>query len=243
MTALARFVDPNGRPRLGRVEDRTVTPLLGDLFGATVEDGAPLPLSAVFWLPPVVPSKIVGVRTDGALFLMTPNTVIGDGHPITIPPGCDAVNHHPGLAVIVGRTMRATAEDAVWDHLLGVTLANGIAAPQLAQQDGHDVRARSADTFCPLGPWVAPWDAFAVDDRAVRCHVDGTPRPEGRTALAVQQIAGVAAYVSTMMTVIPGDVLLVEIGAGGPLVAGQTVSVSIDGVGTLRNPVAEGRHE
>jgi 2-keto-4-pentenoate hydratase/2-oxohepta-3-ene-1,7-dioic acid hydratase in catechol pathway len=120
--------------------------------------------------------------------------------------------------------------------VLGYTCANDVTARDQQRSDGQWTRAKGHDTFCPLGPWVET----TVDpaDLALRTTLDGEERQNSRTSLLLHDVAGLVSYVSHVMTLLPGDVVLTGTPAGvGPMTPGQTVAVSIDGIGTLSNPV------
>jgi 2-keto-4-pentenoate hydratase/2-oxohepta-3-ene-1,7-dioic acid hydratase in catechol pathway len=121
--------------------------------------------------------------------------------------------------------------------VLGYTIANDVTARDQQQADGQWTRAKSHDTFCPLGPWIDT--GVDPSDLALRTELDGQLRQDSRTSLLVHGVGALIAWISAVMTLLPGDVILTGTPAGvGPMVAGQLVSVTIDGIGTLSNPVA-----
>lgn len=248
---LARIVDAEGRLRLARVEGDRVIPLVGDLFGETRPDGAPLALSRVQLLAPVIPSKVVGVgvnyRAHAAemgrdlpkvpkIFLKPSTAVIGPGDAIPLPPGTERVDHEAELGVVIGRTMqRVPAEDAL-KYVLGYTAVNDVTARDFQKADGVFARAKGFDGFCPLGPVVAT--GLDPRDLAVRCWVDGELRQDGRSSDLIFDVPAVLAFISSIMTLLPGDVVSTGTPSGvGPLSVGQVVTVEVEGVGRLTNPV------
>ncbi|GAA1170565.1 fumarylacetoacetate hydrolase family protein [Pseudonocardia alaniniphila] len=172
-----------------------------------------------------------------ALFLKSPNSVIGPEAAIQAPPEVERLEYEGELAVVIGKLARAVRPENAMDHVLGFTCANDVTAHDW-RADGQWARAKSADTFCPLGPWIEtePPDSGSLTittrlgDRAVQ------------QSGAEQMIFGVntiLAYVTRWITLRPGDVVLTGSPAGvGPMVPGDRVTVEIDGIGSLPNPVA-----
>jgi 2-keto-4-pentenoate hydratase/2-oxohepta-3-ene-1,7-dioic acid hydratase in catechol pathway len=174
--------------------------------------------------------------TQPPLFLKAPNAVIGPNAPVVHPAGLGRLEYEGELAVVIGRTAREVAASAFADHVLGYTCANDITADDW-RADGQWIRAKSADTFCPLGPWI---ETEVADPGALplRTVVNGRTVQEGSTADMVFGVGELLAFVTRWITLRPGDVLLTGSPAGvGPLVPGDRVEVRIDGVGTLVNPV------
>ena len=213
--------------------------------------GERLPLSQVRLLAPVLPSKVVCIGKNYAdhvkelggeapanpvLFLKPSTSVVGPGEAVVLPPDSSRVDHEAELGLVVGRLCRDVPRERAYDVLLGYTCANDVTARDQQAADGQWTRAKSHDTFCPLGPWVET--ELAASDVSVRCTVDGQLRQESRTSRLLHDIPAVVAWVTRVMTLLPGDVILTGTPAGvGPIVAGSSVSVTIEGVGTLTNPV------
>lgn len=204
-------------------------------------------------LAPVAPSKIIGIGSNyrdhaaemgkpvpavPKVFLKAPSAIIGPGETILIPPGTERVDHEAELGVVIGRrASRVKAEDAL-DHVFGYTVVNDVTARDLQKADGVFARAKGFDTFCPVGPAVVT--GLDPAKLAVRCSVDGVTRQDGSTADMVFDVAALVAFVSGVMTLEPGDLIATGTPAGvGPLSAGQAVVVSVEGVGSLENPVAD----
>jgi 2-keto-4-pentenoate hydratase/2-oxohepta-3-ene-1,7-dioic acid hydratase in catechol pathway len=168
--------------------------------------------------------------------------VIGPGAPITLPPQSERVDYEAELAVVVGRRCRGVTVREAWDCVLGVTCGNDVTARDLQQRDDQWTRAKGFDTFCPLGPWlVTGLGEGDVADLEVVCRVNGEDRQRGRTSEMAFSPAQLIAYVASIMTLEPGDVLMTGTPAGvGPLRAGDVVEVAVQGVGVLRNPVTPG---
>ena len=225
--------------------------MLGHPFGALELAGPPVPLAGVRLLAPVLPSKIVAVGKNYAahaqemggevplepmIFLKPSTAVIGPGDPITLPEQSERVEHEAELAVVIGRLCSEVPIRRVPEVVLGYTCANDVTARDLQATDGQWGRAKGFDTFCPLGPWIeTELDPTAV---GVRCTVNGEVRQDGTTADLVRGVAELVAWISNVMTLLPGDVILTGTPAGvGPLVDGDTVSVSLSSIGTLTNRV------
>ena len=155
---------------------------------------------------------------------------------ISLPPLLSEVHHEAELAVVIGRLCREVPVERAAEVVLGYTCGNDVTARDLQRSDGQWARAKGFDSSCPLGPWIQT----SVDpgDLAITCEVSGELRQSGRTSQMITDVAHLVAYVSAAFTLLPGDVILTGTPAGvGPIVAGDEVSVSIEGVGTLTNRV------
>ncbi|MEW5932959.1 MAG: fumarylacetoacetate hydrolase family protein [Bacillota bacterium] len=210
-----------------------------------------IPLGEAELLCPVEPTKVVAVglnyrdhaREVGAalpqepvLFLKPATSVVGPGEPIVLPAVSRRVDYEAELAVVIGRRARQVTVGQAPDCILGFTCGNDVTARDLQQKDGQWTRSKSFDTFCPLGPWVVPGlDPSALE---VICRVNGQVRQRGNTRELIFTVAELVSFVSEVMTLEPGDVLLTGTPAGiGPLRPGDTVEVEVQGVGVLVNPV------
>jgi 2-keto-4-pentenoate hydratase/2-oxohepta-3-ene-1,7-dioic acid hydratase in catechol pathway len=173
---------------------------------------------------------------EPVIFLKPSTAVIGTGQPIPIPAGVGRVDYEAELAVVIGRrTHNATAEEAAV-NVLGFTCANDVTARDLQKIDGQWTRAKGFDGFCPLGPWIVT----DVDpaDLLVECYVNGERRQQARTSDMLFDPYQLVSFISHVMTLVPGDIVLTGTPGGiGPLVAGDTVEVRIESVGSLENPV------
>jgi len=216
-----------------------------------------IPLAEVELLPLVRPSKIVCVGLnylghaneldmpapeEPVLFLKPPSSVIGPGDAIVMPADSERVDYEAELALVMGRTARHVSEADAPNHLFGYTCANDVTARDLQQKDGQWTRAKSFDTFCPVGPWI---ETQVADERALslRAVVNGQLRQQGNTADMIFSPAQLISFISRVMTLLPGDVILTGTPAGiGPLRHGDEVSVEIDQVGFLFSPVISECH-
>lgn len=235
------------------MEGEAVALLSSHPFGPFEPSGQVLKTSDVTLVAPVLPSKIIAVaknyvdhakEMDGEvpaepmIFLKPSTAVIGPGDPITLPWQSEQVEHEAELAVVIGRLCRDVPEDRVPEVVLGYTCANDVTARDLQRIDGQWGRAKGFDTFCPLGPWIET--SLDLDDSDITCMVNGDIRQAGSTGDMVRGVPELVSWISSVMTLLPGDVILTGTPAGvGPVRAGDTVTVSIDGIGSLVNPVVD----
>ncbi|ANW19071.1 fumarylacetoacetate hydrolase family protein [Streptomyces clavuligerus] len=239
--------------RYGRTDGITVEFLDGDpVRSAARPTGETVPLKDVRLLAPVRPGKIVAVGRNYAdhiaetgmgapavprLFFKPPSAVIGPDEPIHYPPQSRQVEHEAELAVVIGRTTRAVPAADALSHVFGYTCANDVTARDIQKADGQPSWAKAFDTFCPLGPWITT--GLDPADLEIQCHINGERRQHARTSRLLTPVADLIAYISAAVTLDPGDIILTGTPAGvGPIAPGDTVEVSISGVGTLSNPVA-----
>ena len=230
---------------------------------AAVLDGDPLyrpieptgerfPVADARLLAPIIPrSKVIGVGRNYAehaaelgnevpaepLIFLKPNTsVIGPGDGIVYPQQTGDLQFEGELAVVIGRICRHVPRERTNEVIFGYTCGNDITARDLQRTDGQWARAKGFDTFCPLGPWIET--DLDVSDLALTTTVAGDVRQSGRTSAMIHDIPSLIGYVSSFMTLLPGDVILTGTPAGvGPMQVGDEVSVTIDGIGTLTNRV------
>ncbi len=248
---IGRFLDPSGRPRLGRLEGEMVQPLIGDIFAEFQDHGQAIPLADIRLLPPVMPSKVIGIGSNyrkhieemgrkvpetPKIFLKPGTSVVGPGVPISIPPLTQRVDHEGELAVVIGRHTSQVSPEESMGHILGFTCANDVTARDFQRADGVFTRGKGFDSFCPLGPWILKSQKDL--DRYVRCWVDGELRQDGQTADMIFSVPQLISFVSHVMTLLPGDVISTGTPSGvGPIKSGQLVEVEVEGVGRLQNPV------
>jgi 2-keto-4-pentenoate hydratase/2-oxohepta-3-ene-1,7-dioic acid hydratase in catechol pathway len=260
---IARFV-AQGDPMYGVVElaedqgpnPETVSVVSGDpLAGPVHFTGERLPLADVRLVSPVIPrSKIIGVGRNYAehaaergvevpespLVFLKPNTsVIGPGEPIVYPAETSNLHYEGELAVVIGRICRRVPVERAADVIFGYTVANDVTCRDLQATDGQWTRAKGFDSFCPLGPWIATHlDLEEAGRLELVTSLNESPVQTANTSQMVHGIADLIAYVTSFTTLLPGDVILTGTPAGvGPMVAGDRVSVTISGIGTLTNPV------
>jgi 2-keto-4-pentenoate hydratase/2-oxohepta-3-ene-1,7-dioic acid hydratase in catechol pathway len=170
------------------------------------------------------------------IFLKPPSSIINPGEAIILPPQSQQVEHEAELVVAIGKRGRNITAENARDHILGYTIGNDVTARDLQKTDGQWTRAKGFDTFCCFGPWIDT--DFDISDALISCKVSGQPRQMASTRDMVFNVATLIAYVSSVMTIEPGDILFTGTPAGvGPLKAGDEVVVEIEGLGMLSNPV------
>lgn len=225
----------------------------GHPFGDLVPEGRIIPLADTRLVAPVLPSKIVAVGKNYAdhakemggepplsplIFLKPSTSIIGPGEAIALPWQSEKVEHESELAVVIGRLCSDVPAERAHEVILGYTCANDVTARDLQHSDGQWSRAKGFDTFCPIGPWIET--DLDIDDALITCTVNGALRQSGSTSGMVHDVAALIAYISSVMTLIPGDLILTGTPAGvGPIAAGDTVSIAIEGIGSLTNSVVD----
>ncbi len=248
-------VGVDGVSRWGLVEGDSVLDLPDGPWGGPPPTGESLgKLEDLELLAPAVPTKIIcvgrnyvahaaehGVEVPKAplLFSKPPSSVLDPGREIVLPELSNQVEHEGELALVIGTRCRQVAEEDAWRHVLGITCANDVTARDIQRAEKQWTRAKGFDTFCPLGPWiVAGLGESHVADLEVVCRLNGEVRQRGRTSEMVFPPAFLIAYISAVMTLEPGDVILTGTPAGvSPLALGDVVEVEVEGVGLLSNPV------
>jgi 2-keto-4-pentenoate hydratase/2-oxohepta-3-ene-1,7-dioic acid hydratase in catechol pathway len=202
---------------------------------------------------PPLPSKIVCVgrnyrehaaemgsvapEAEPLLFLKAPSALVTDGGEIRIPPESNRVDYEGELALVVGKRIKSWPQERWLEALFGVCCANDVTARDLQKKDGQFSRSKSFDTFCPVGPEIVA--GLDPSDLAIETRVNGAVKQSSRTSNVVFSPAYLVAYVSRMMTLLPGDLILTGTPAGvGRLSPGDVIEVEIEKVGVLRNRVA-----
>jgi 2-keto-4-pentenoate hydratase/2-oxohepta-3-ene-1,7-dioic acid hydratase in catechol pathway len=251
---IARFTTGEN-PHYGILDEETdeLIVLRGDpIYGDLDTTGRRVPLDDVRLLSPVIPrSKVIGigrnyadhaaemgneVPTEPLVFLKPNTSVIGPDDPIVLPAYSQNVHHEAELAVVISRLCKFVPPEKANDVIFGYTAANDVTARDVQATDGQWTRAKGFDTSCPLGPYIAL--DLDVSDVAVRARVDGEVRQDGRTSQLVHKVPELIAYVSSIFTLLPGDVILTGTPAGvGPIDVGQRVEIEVEGIGAFSNPV------
>jgi 2-keto-4-pentenoate hydratase/2-oxohepta-3-ene-1,7-dioic acid hydratase in catechol pathway len=243
-----------GVDRLGiPAEDTVVTALAGDpLYVGIKPTEKQHRLEDVRLLAPVLPrSKVIGIGRNYAahaselgndvpaepLMFLKPNTsVVGPGDPVFYPRQSREVHFEGELAVVIGRICRDVVPEKVADVVYGYTIGNDVTARDLQRGDVQFTRAKGFDSFCPLGPWIET--ELDVTDLRVQTHLNGDVKQDGRTKDMIFDVPTLIAHVSSVMTLLPGDVILTGTPEGvGPMEVGDEVEVSISGIGSLTNKV------
>lgn len=235
----------------GGPEDLVAKEIVDHPFGTPEFTGREWPLGQTRLLAPILPSKVVALGRNYAdhaaelgnavpeeplIFLKPSTSVIGPGAPILLPPSSGRVEFEGELAVVIGRPCRDVSAENAKSVILGYTVANDVTARDLQKADGQFTRAKGFDSFCPLGPWIET--ELDPADLGVQTELDDELQQDGRTSDMVHSVAAQIEFITAVMTLLPGDVILTGTPAGvGPMTAGQTVSVTVEGIGTLTNPV------
>jgi 2-keto-4-pentenoate hydratase/2-oxohepta-3-ene-1,7-dioic acid hydratase in catechol pathway len=250
MNRIAR-IRHGGTVRFARVLDDAFELLDGaDLF-ALKPTGERVARNDALLAAPATPTKIVAVGlnyrahaaemskplpTEPLLFLKPSSAVIAAGEPIRLPRASSEVHHEAEVAVVIGRLTRRASPDVARANVWGITCLNDVTARDIQRREVQYTRAKSFDTFAPMGPWVLVGEA--VGDRAVVGRVNGQIRQQGRTSDMVFDPYSLVSYISQGMTLFPGDVITTGTPPGvGSLREGDRVEVEIEGVGVLSSPV------
>ena len=245
-------LDSRVLPSYGLIEGELIHGITAPPWLKWSREEASLPVREARLLAPVEPSKIVCVGRNYAahasemgnevpkepmIFLKTPSSVVGTDEPIVLTRYSSHVDHEAELAVIIGkRCSQLSDSDDALSYVLGYTCLNDVSARDLQKSDVQFTRAKGFDTFCPVGPHIET----QLDPRNawVEARVNGVVRQSGNTFLMVYPVEFLIRWISRMMTLVPGDVIATGTPAGvGPLTAGDTVEVSVSGIGVLHNPV------
>ena len=216
-----------------------------------VVESSELPAGATL-LPPAVPTKIVCIGRNYAdhakelgneapsepiVFLKPPSALLAPGGTIVRPAASQRVDFEGELAIVVGREAKGVSSARWRDYVRGFACANDVTARDLQKKDVQFTRGKGFDTFCPIGPWIET-DLDPADLR-ITTRVNGETRQDGRTSQMIFSCASLFEFITGVMTLMPGDVILTGTPAGvGPLQAGDSVEVEIEGIGVLRNEVA-----
>ena len=238
----------------GVVEDHEVLEVAPDIFSAFEKTGRSFPMVDVKFLPPCRPSKIVAVglnyidhirefgRTEipaePVIFLKAPSALIGLHDAIVIPTGVDPVDYEAEMGIVIGKKARHVSESEALNYVLGATCVNDVTARALQKKDSQWARAKGFDTFAPVGPWIA--DGLPLEKLRIESYLNGKIMQQAVTSQMVFSVPKLIAYISNIMTLYPGDLISTGTPVGvGPMKAGDTVEVFIEGVGRLRNSVVE----
>ena len=247
---LVRFL-MQGRAAYGILNDDEITELDGDGYTSLSAVRTVHRTADVRLLAPCLPTKVVAVGLnyrdhaqelgmpvpeDPVLFLKPPTSIIGPGDAILRPDMSGQVDYEAELGIVIrDRTSRIGA-DEVLRHILGYTCANDVTARDLQKRDGQWTRAKSFDTFCPVGPWIET--DLAPDDLLVESYLNGVRKQSSRTSQFLFRIDRLVSFISQVMTLAPGDLIITGTPAGiGPMQAGDEIEVRIEGIGSLRNRV------
>ena len=252
---VARFLGDDGEILEGVVEGDELEEISG--LDSMLKGGRRLArkrkLSEVKLLPFGISRKVVGIGRNYAghvkelknelpkepiLLCKVPSSLVGHGEPIVLPRSSREVHHEAELAVVIGKRLRRASEKECAAAVAGVTCLNDVSARDLQRADVQWTRPKGFDTFCPIGPWVTV--GLDWSDLRVVCRVNGEMKQDGRSSDQIFPVPKLLAFISEGMTLEPGDVVTTGTPEGvGPIRAGDTVEIEVEGVGVLRNPVVE----
>ena len=237
--------------RYGRLETDRIFALTGAPWTEPTHTGEIVPLTEVVLLAPLEPSKIVCIGLNyhahvkasqsaekapeyPLIFLKPPSAVIGPEDSIAHPPQSERVDYEAELGVVIGSRTRGVTPEAALDHVFGFTCVNDVTARDLQKKDGQWSRAKGFDTFCPVGPWVTT--DLNWRDVLVEGVLNGKVKQSGRTSAMIFDVPYLVSYVSSVMTLNPGDLIATGTPAGiAPMKPGDVIEVRIEGIGTLKN--------
>jgi 2-keto-4-pentenoate hydratase/2-oxohepta-3-ene-1,7-dioic acid hydratase in catechol pathway len=247
----ARFLH-NGKTSYATV-DQKIYPITGDIFGEFQIGQESYEPEKVKLLAPCQPSKIIlvglnyldhvkesqsakTVPEEPVLFMKPSTSVIGPEEPIFYPEGVERVDFEAELAVVIKERCKDLSPSSVQDHILGFTCLNDVTARNLQKKDVQWTRAKSFDIFCPLGPFIV--DKIDLGNSKIESRLNGKLRQSSNTNQMIFSVERIVSLVSQVMTLLPGDVISTGTPAGvGPMQPGDTIEVSIENIGTLRNYV------
>ncbi len=248
MTVYARFRH-DGQVACGIVEGDSVYPILGDMLGTHERTGARLALADVKLLAPIVPTKVHAVAlnyrshlgerpplTVPGMFLKPGSCIVGPDDAIVLPADAGRVDYEGELVAVIGRTCRKVSVAEALDYVFGYTCGNDVSARDWQREDRQWWRAKGADTFGPIGPWIVT----GLDPAALHLvtRVNGEVKQETGTDLLIFSVAQVVSFASQAMTLEAGDIIFTGTpGTTATARDGDVCEVEVSGIGVLRNPV------
>ncbi len=247
---LVRF-QVHGRTACGILSGEEVTELEGDFFGTLKNLATGHARAGVRLLAPCSPSKVVAVGLNyrdhaqelglpvpdtPIIFLKPATTVIGPGDAVLYPAASSRVDYEAELGIVIKDRVKDIRPEEARRHILGYTCANDVTARDLQKKDGQWTRAKSFDTFCPVGPWIET--ELDPDDLLVESYLNGARRQSSRTSQFIFKADHLVSFISQVMTLYPGDLIITGTPAGiGPMEPGDEIEVRIEGIGSLKNVV------
>lgn len=238
----------NGETYLGRLQgENTVEQLQGDLFDAPSPTGTTHKLAEVTLLPPVQPSKVIAVGLNykshlgqqspaeyPGLFTKFPTSLIAQGENIVVPKDASNLHYEGEMVVIIGKKAKNVAKEDAGDYVFGITIGNDVSERAWQRSDLQWFRAKASDTFGPMGPWLVT--GLDYSDILLETRVNGEVRQSSSTNLLIFDVPTIISYVSQYVTLLPGDAIYTGTpGTTRAFEAGDTIEISLEGVGVLRN--------
>ena len=235
-------------------DDNQISIIAGDpIYHGIQKTAAKIELTKVRLLAPVIPrSKIVcvgknyadhaaemgsAVPTEPIIFLKPNTSVIGPGDTIVWPAMAPSIDFEAELAIVIGRVCKEVPKERVNDVIFGYTIANDVTSREIQKRDGQWMRAKSFDTFCPIGPWIET--EFVPGNQRITTTLNGEIKQDATLSQMIFSIEDIVHFVTQVMTLLPGDIIITGTPAGiGPMPEKSTVAMSIEGLGQLTNKVS-----
>ncbi len=251
---IVRYQYKDEAPKYGWLLEEKIGAIDGNVYGDYRRQEVELPLASVKLLAPAEPSKIICIGRNYVehakehnaevpkvplIFLKPPSAILAPGEPILLPSQSQQVEHEAELVVVIGKRGRNILAEEAQGYIFGYTVGNDVTARDLQRSDGQWTRSKGFDTFCPFGPWIDT--EFDASDAVITCRISGQPRQMASTRDMVFNVSQLIAFISSVMTLEPGDIIFTGTPAGvSPLKDGDEVTVEIEGLGKLSNPVKKG---
>ena len=248
---IVRFWDGN-KVSYGSLEDDIVWPIEGDLYGRYSLNSKSITLNKVQLLAPCEPTKVIciglnyhdhakemdlPIPKEPIIFLKPPSSVTGPGTNIVYPSQCTRLDYEAELAVVMGSVTKNIEPEDALDNVLGYTCSNDVTARNLQPKDGQWAMAKSFDTFCPIGPYIA---TDISKDLNIKLMLNGEVKQNSNTSQMIFSVPFLISYLSKVMTIFPGDVILTGTPPGiGSMEPGDTVTIEIENIGKLTNVVVK----
>ena len=245
-------IEHNGHPTYGYIEGENINLIDGDIFGEHKKTDIFIPFEDAKLLAPCLPSKIIAAGLNykehaielnmelpkfPVFFLKAPTSVIGPDEDIVYPnQHSKRVDYEAELAVVIGKRAKDVEEHNVGDYILGYTCLNDVTARDLQSIDGQWARAKSFDTFCPIGPVIS--DELDPNNTIIKCILNGEVKQNSTTAELIHKVEFLVSEVSKIMTLLPGDIIATGTPSGiGAMQIGDCVEIYVEGIGNLRSYV------
>ena len=241
-----------GKEKYGYVDDELITVVTGNIFTGVTETKETVPVGEVKILPPIVPSKIVGlglnyrkhveeikfkIPEEPLIFLKPPSSIIGHMDHIIYPANTNRVDYEGELGVVIGKKARYVKEEEALDYVLGYTAVNDVSARDYQDREGQWTRGKGFDTFCPVGPVIAT--SLDPDNLNIETRLNGKTVQSSNTNDMIFKTALQISFISNVMTLLPGDLIATGTPSGiGPMKKGDVVEIEIEGIGILKNFVS-----
>lgn len=250
MSKIARF-EQNGNAIWALLEGDQLLPLPQGPYGDLSPSGAPVALADVRLLAPVVPRKLIcvglnyrlhaeesnmAIPNEPMVFMVSPEAIIGPETPIQLDNAEDRIDYEAEIGIVIGKRCRNVPAAEASSVVLGYTCANDVSNRVMQKNDGQFTRAKSFDTYKPIGPVIVT--DLTPDNLAISLTLNGETRQDSRTSDMIFNCAKIVEFISGFMTLEPGDLIITGTPSGvGPMTAGDRVEITIEGIGTLANPV------